>query len=178
MAFAFDDLDAHTSTLMLNEIDLDVGNDALYKGDRLTDVGSGSWETLLQDACRTGDDVTLAAARVVPGGTYLCATEPNPRSPAGEPQAVPSNAAATMADGEFNRFYIRALCVRAIDDSVDREIYRARPSARPDPQSEALIGQTPDAAALVADLRTNIGVATALSLPPHPNSGLSVRLKS
>lgn len=177
MPFAFDNLDERTRSLMLSEIDLDVGNDALYKGGRLTDAGSASWETILRDACRTGNDATLAAALGAPGGTHLCATEPNPRSPTGEPKAVPFTADVTMAEGEFNRFYIRALCVRAIDDGTDLEIYRARPSAKPDPQSEGRIGQTPDAAALLTDLRTNVGVATALGLPPHPNSGLSVRLK-
>ena len=62
-----------------------------------------------------------------------------------------------MAEGEYNRFYIRALCVRAIEDSAKLEIYRARSSNRPDPASENLIGGSPDAQALLEDLRSHQG---------------------
>ena len=85
------------------------------------------------------------------------------------------DAAAVMAEGEFNRFYIRALCIRAIDEGRELEIYRARPSAKPDEASEAKIGDKPDPKALLADLRTSPGVGTALGLP-RPGSGVSVRL--
>jgi len=44
------------------------------------------------------------------------------------------------------------------------------------PESVALVGTTPSAAALLEDLRTHIGMNTALRLPPGPNSGLSVHL--
>jgi hypothetical protein len=55
-------------------------------------------------------------------------------------------------------------------------IYRARESANARSASVALIGTTPSAAALLEDLRTHIGMDTALRLPPGVNSGLSIHL--
>ena len=91
---------------------------------------------------------------------------------------VPYTAPMTLAEGEFNRFYLRGACLRAASE-VSRnmiEIYRARPSVNPRPQSEALIGTRLDPTILLSDLRDHIGVDTALRLPPGPNSGLSGRL--
>ena len=42
--------------------------------------------------------------------------------------------------------------------------------------SEQLIGQELGAAKLLADLRKNVGVDTALGLPPGPNSGLTAKI--
>ena len=177
MPFQFEQLDGRTRQLMLDEVARDVAERTLYLGDRLTALGADRWEALLRTAGRDGDDGTLTDALGPPGGAYLRAREPNARVP-GQDKDVPYNAASTMAEGEFNRFYIRALCVRAITDGVELEVYRARPSSSPDLRSQALLGTRPDAAVLLADLRSHQGVATALGLPPHPNSGLSVRIRS
>lgn len=178
MPLAFENLDERTRRLMVDEVDRDLAGRNLYESPRLTAAGAASWETLFRTACETGNDSLLAAALGAPGGAYINAREPNPRSRTGGDKAVPYNAATTMAEGEFNRFYIRAMCVRALEDGVGLEIYRARASENPDPESEAKIGQSPDTSALLDDLRSHQGVATALGLPPHPNSGLSVRLSA
>jgi hypothetical protein len=90
---------------------------------------------------------------------------------------VPVTAAATLAEGEFNRFYIRALCRRAIEQGIPRLIvYRAKDVTSPRRESEQKIGTEVDPQQLLADLRAHPGVDTALGLPPGPNSGLSVRL--
>jgi hypothetical protein len=81
-----------------------------------------------------------------------------------------------LAQGEFNRYYIRGVCRRALEAGIlDVEVYRARLVAAPRPDSEALIGRRLDAEQLIADLRTHMGVDTALGLG-RPNSGLSVCL--
>ena len=163
---------------MLDEVDRDLGEESLYESVRLTAAGVASWETLFRAACEKGNDASLAAALGSPGGAYINAREPNVRSRTGDDKDVPYNAPVTMAEGEFNRFYIRAMCVRALVDDVALEIYRARASENPDRESEAKLGQSPDSSALLDDLRSHQGVATALGLPPHPNSGLSVRLRA
>jgi hypothetical protein len=178
MPFTFENLDDRTRRLMIEEVDRDVREGTLYESVRLTSMGSANWETLFRSACESGDDASLTAALGAPGGQHINASEPNPRSATGELKDVPTNAASTMAEGEFNRFYIRALCVRAIADGLSVEVYRARASANPDRESEAKLGTLPDASALLDDLRSHQGVATALGLPPHPNSGLSIRLKT
>ncbi len=81
----------------------------------------------------------------------------------------------TLAEGEFNRYYIRGLCAKVCADGGGMvEVYRARESSWARPESEALIGRRIDAAELLEDLRTHTGEAPTLL--PEVNSGLSVRL--
>ena len=91
-------------------------------------------------------------------------------------KAVPANAASTLAEGEFNRFYLRGIASRGVDENRQIEVYRGRPSSTPRRESEALLGQHLVAGALLTDLREHIGVDSALGLPPGPNSGLTGRL--
>lgn len=92
-------------------------------------------------------------------------------------KAVPHNAHITLADGEFNRFYLRALCVRADQDGIEHlEIYRAKVVESPRWDSEVRIGKFINASALLADLRAHPGVDLALGVPNGPNSGLSAKL--
>jgi hypothetical protein len=87
-----------------------------------------------------------------------------------------SDAADMLAEGEFNRFYIRALCRRAIEDDIEVVIvHRAKVVENPRPESELKIGREIPARALLEDLRTNIGGLTKFGIP-EPGSGLSVRL--
>jgi hypothetical protein len=87
------------------------------------------------------------------------------------------NAHEMLAEGEFNRFYIRGLCVRALADGIDEVVvYRAKAVQNARSESEGKIGQRVSADALLVDLRLHKGVDTALGLPPGPNSGLSVHL--
>jgi hypothetical protein len=82
-----------------------------------------------------------------------------------------------LAEGEFNRFYIRALCMSAMEDGVtELVVYRAKAVQSARSESERKIGQAVSPGALLNDLRARPGVDTALGLPAGPNSGLSVRL--
>lgn len=173
MAFTFHELDEETRRLMLGELDLDEGTE-VFLSVRLNAAGMAAWPALLRDACSHGDDTTLVAALGGPGGPHFNQFEVNPSTGVAD-KRVPHNAAAVLGEGEFNRFYIRALCVRATSENKALEVYRARPSSRPDPVSEAKIGDRVDPTVLLADLRSHKGVNTALGIP-RPNSGLSVRL--
>jgi len=88
-----------------------------------------------------------------------------------------SNAHTMLAEGQFNTFYIRGLCVRAKADGISEVVvYRAKDVQNPRPESVQKIGQRVSVDALLADLRQNKGIDSALGLPPGPNSGLSVHL--
>jgi hypothetical protein len=90
---------------------------------------------------------------------------------------VPVTAPDTLAEGEFNRFYIRGLCRHAIKEKIsDLIIYRAKAVSSPRSESQAKIGTSINAEALLRDLQKHQGVDTALGLPAGPNSGLSVKL--
>lgn len=94
-----------------------------------------------------------------------------------KPPIMRSNAHEMLAEGEFNRFYIRAICLRAIEDGIPEVIvYRAKAVQNARSESARKIGQGHAAEELLRDLRTHQGVDTALGLPPGPNSGLSVHL--
>jgi hypothetical protein len=84
-------------------------------------------------------------------------------------------AAETLAEGEFNRFYVRALCRRQMSGDGQLVVHRAKQVQNPRPESEALIGTSPNAGKLLDDLRNNPGVEPALGVPKGPNSGCPYR---
>jgi hypothetical protein len=176
MALNLVNLDPTTRSFMLEEIVHDIATGKLYYSPRLSPVGTPLYPELLRNAVRTGTDDTLASELRVPG--RLNATEEKRKPKGGTTTAqVPVTAADTLAEGEFNRFYMRGLCRRAMKDGVaNLVVYRAKEVANPRPESTALIGKSFPANQLLDDLRANVGTDTALGLPPGPNSGLSAKL--
>ena len=176
MGLQYKNLDERTRTLMLAEIERDIAERNLYISENLNPKGQTEYPDLIRDAARSGSDVTLAAA--IQG--RLNPYEKPRRLKSGEfskPPVMRSNAHEMLAEGEFNRFYIRALCLRAIEDGIPEVIvYRAKAVQNARSESERKIGQRLPVEALLRDLRMHPGVDTALGLPPGPNSGLSVRL--
>jgi hypothetical protein len=176
MGLDYRNLDERTRNLMMAEIDRDIAENSLFLSDNLSPQGQADYPELLRTAARAGTDVTLAAA--IQG--RLNSHEKPRRLKSGEfskPPVMRSNAHEMLAEGEFNRFYIRALCLRAIEDGIAEVIvYRAKGVQNPRSESERRIGQPVAVESLLHDLRTHPGVDTALGLPPGPNSGLSVRL--
>ncbi len=177
-------LDDVTRAAMLSEVDHDIAagpgpTGVLYVSPRLSPQGVSGYPDLLRDAVQTGNDATLAAALASNGRLLAHETAKHPKGGPDVVKAVPVTAPQTMAEGEFNRYYARGVCVRALAETGPQAtvtIYRARESTNPRPESVALVGTTPSAAALLEDLRTHIGMDTALHLPPGPNSGLSIHL--
>lgn len=169
------DLDQETRHHMLGELEHDLTTGSLYSGKYLSDEGAQRYPTLLRRAIEGGTDDSLATALAAPG---LFLLKYQKRTPSGgyTLASVPNTAPTTLAEGEFNRFYLRGLCQRTIASGMGEvEIYRARASSKPRPESEAIIGRRLDAESLLTDLRANPGVDTALGLS-RPNSGLSGRL--
>lgn len=175
MSFDYTHLDQRTRALMLREIDRDVSGGTLYLSDNLSLEGCRSYPELLRDAARTGNEDTLAAAL-----QHCLNSHEKPRrlrsGALSRPPIMRSNAHEMLAEGEFNRFYMRALCLRAIEDGISEVIvYRAKSVSDPRAGSEAKIGTRLPTHALLEDLRTHPGTNTALGLPPGPNSGLCIR---
>jgi hypothetical protein len=176
MALQLVNLDERTRTFMGEELQWDIDNGALYISNRLTDAGRVRWPGALREAIDQGDDASLAAELHSPG--YLNTTEQRRKPSGGFSTAQgPATAPETLAEGEFNRFYIRGVCRRAIADTMPTVVvYRAKAVERPRTESEAKIGKQVDAQRLLDDLHTSQGIDTALGLPAGPNSGLSIRL--
>lgn len=175
MGFVFCDLDDRTRTIALSEVESDITSGTLAGSTRFSEDGTAAYPDLLRDAIRNGDEDTLAAA--LTAGPFFVSHELAHRGTTAYLKKVPTTAARTFAEGEFNRFYLRGLALRAEVDGYDAlEVYRAKRVAEPRAESEALIGVAVAPDALLVDLRSSKGLETHLGLP-QPNSGLSARIK-
>ncbi len=177
MALYFENLDERTRQLMLAEVDYDISHNQLHISPFLSGQGQRDYVNLLHEAIQHGNDETLTQQlrdhrrilrtlpRRNPKGGYSIAT-------------TPENAAQVLAESEFNRYYIRALARRAIEDGIpELVIYRAKPVSNPRPESEARIETSLPPEELLEDLRAHPGdEPPTLGVPAGPNSGLSVRL--
>jgi hypothetical protein len=174
VALSLANLDDRTRHSMLEEVLMDIERKALYLSKRLNDNGIAKYPEILRRAIDRGNDSTFADE--LQSG-YMNTTEERKKPSGGFTSVrVPSNAHEMLAEGEYNRFYVRALCRRAIQEGTSLVIYRAKPVSNPRPESELKIGQTVDPQRLLEDLRNNVGIDTALGIPAGPNSGLSVKL--
>jgi hypothetical protein len=177
MALYFENLDDRTRQLMLDEMDYDIANNQLHISPFLSGQGQRDYSNLLREALQSGNDETLAEN--LRGHKRILRTLPR-RNPKGgySISATPENAAQVLAESEFNRYYIRALARRAIEDGIQElVIYRAKPVTNPRPESEARVETTLSPEELLEDLRSHPGdEAPTLGVPSGPNSGLSVRL--
>jgi hypothetical protein len=176
MPLSLINLDARTRQFMTDEIIRDVKDTTIYISPRLSESGRSDYVKLLSEAAGAYDDQWLARELNSRGRLN---THESRRTPSGGMTTVkvPVTAAETMAEGEFNRFYARGLCLRAITEGIGQlHIYRAKAVMNPRSESVALEGTEVSPKTLLDDLRTHQGMDTALRLPPGPNSGLSVRL--
>ena len=177
MAMYFENLDDRTRQLMLDEMEYDIANHQLHISPFLSGQGQRDYENLLREALQSGDDETLAEN--LRQHRRILRTLPR-RNPSGgySIAATAENAAQVLAESEFNRYYIRALARRAIEDGISElVVYRAKPVANPRPESEVRIETTLPPQDLLEDLRSHPGdERPSLGVPSGPNSGLSVRL--
>lgn len=178
MSFDFRDLDETTRKLMLEEVTLDEDKSKLYKSTRMTQQGISEYPNLLRESIKQHDEAWLTNSLNRSG---ILKTHEERSKPSGGTSTVkvPVNAAATFAEGEFNRFYIRALCVRCLrEGGTEVTAYRAKQVSQERAQSQLIIiGKTFNAKTVLNDLRENPGVETALGIPGGPNSGVSVTIQ-
>lgn len=173
--FEWPDLDDRVRELMLEEINADEKAGALYFSGKLSSAGRRDYPAHLREAARAGTEVTLAD-RLRQPGQLNPRQAPQQRGRTVSVPKMPENAEETLAEGEFNRFYIRALCLRALETGRDTVIvHRAKVVAEPRPGSEERVGTEIQARALLEDLRESIGKTPRFKLP-EAGSGLSVRL--
>jgi hypothetical protein len=176
MALDYVDLDAAIREWMVKEINLDILNAKMNPSPWLTGSGLLEWPSLLLDAARYGNDISLTAQLRLK--RRLNATQLKKKR-SGEMITcnMPDTAPETLTEREFNRFYIRAICRRAISKRVHVIIYRAKSVGTPRAASQQNIGCTLDPSALLEAIRSATQAdTTAVFGLLGPNSGLSVRL--
>lgn len=170
MSFNFEDLNINTRNKMLEEINLDISKDNLYFSTRFSQKGIDDYQEILIKHVTQGNELSLGDELRLNG--RFNTIEQTIRGP----KKVPFNAHETFSEGEFNRFYVRALCVIALDSGKKLQVYRAKDVATSRSASISKIGEIVNPSTLLEDLRANIGIDTALGLPSGPNSGLSVKI--
>jgi hypothetical protein len=171
----FKNLDTDVRNFMLSEIKDDINSNKLYFSKYFNTTGINLYPNLLQTAAKSGNSETLANS-ILEKNCVKEKAQRKTKSGGKSMVKVPKTAHETLAQGEFNRFYMRAVCRKAIEENKEIEIYRGRHSNKPRSASIMLIGKKIDPKKMLADLRTSIGVDTALGLPPGPNSGLTIKL--
>lgn len=169
MGLQYENLDNATRAHMTAEFERDVGEDNLYISVRLSPDGVARWPELLSTALAEGTDESLAAEIARPGRL-------NPNDfRQGKPIKMNKDAHITLGEGEFNRFYIRGVCLRAIEEGREVVACRARFSSEPRNSSLAVDGTLFDPVVLLEDLRAHPGAEPQHGFP-GPNSGMTVRL--
>ncbi|MGS0693791.1 hypothetical protein [Shewanella sp. 0m-4] len=174
MAITYENLDPTTRNYMRNEVNLDLEQDRVYRSKHLNVGLEDAWDDALIEAVITHDDTWLehqVETQKMLRDSY------QKRTPSGGVTVakVPVNAAQTLAEGEFNRYYCRGLCARAIEEERQVEVYRGKPVQNARSASVAMIGKVYNPREILEDLRAN-PLDTALGLPPGPNSGLTIKL--
>ena len=164
-SFLFESLTNEVRDYMRQEVELDIQDSVLYESKNFSAVGKAGYSAVLLEAVQGHDNVWLAQQLL---GGFRATDDAGKK--------VRHDAHSFFAGCEFNRFYVRGVCRFALAHTgFAVEIYRARQSSRPRPESEAKIGQQVDPQSVLNDLRQRIGTTPALGMPDI-NTGLSVRL--
>lgn len=168
------DDDPRTRSYMIEELELDERNGGVYESPRLTAAGRQAWSALLRTALGTHDPHWLQQQCMRAG--FWQTRENYTRNGKVFSKAVPTNAAEVLAEGQFVRYYLRAIARRAADDGIRLQVVRLKEVMKPRPESTRLLGAIVDAEALLESLRRSQGIGSLLGVPAGPSSGLGVQL--
>jgi hypothetical protein len=171
--FAFLNLDDKTRQYMLIEVDAAIKESRLNFSKRFNATGIAKYPQLLREALAIGTEESLDVALKQQG--CFNATEKQ----GAVTRRVPENAATTFAEGEFNAFYMRGICHRAIGEGHMVEVYRAKESSAPRKASSLIGGNQADPHRVLLLLKNSAdGSQRGPKIPAGSNSGLSLRLTS
>lgn len=192
--FHFEELDEATREHMLDEVERDIADGKLYMSKNFSASAKGAYPDLLRKAVREGTEQSLTQALRYAGfWSFIKGRSgfgsPRPLRPMRPLKSGPSgfgsagstldeinNAAATFAEGEFNVYYMRGLCLKLIAEGQGQaEVYRAKAVDEPRAGGKVHAGQIVSCADHLEALRARKGGVSTLGLPRGVNSGLSLR---
>ena len=171
--FNFENLDNITRQYMLIEVEQAIKASQLNYSRRFSEKGTTQYPQLLQKAVTDGSEETLAES-LQQNDCFL------PYEKQGAvTRKVPENAAITFAEGEFNSFYMRGVCHRAMRQGCMVQVYRAKESSVPRKASQLIEGNLEDPnRVLLLFKNSQNGSQRGIGMPSGSNSGLSIRLTS
>jgi hypothetical protein len=174
MPLQYQNLDPTTRRQALAELDQDLTSGAFHTSERIRPTAIAEYQRYLHEAIRYYDDRWLEEH----ASDLLVDFEHRRTRSGGQTTAkVPDMAARMLAEGDFNRYYMRGLALRAIGEGREVvEVYRARLSLEPRSESAELEGRRLSAQDVLRYLRGQLAADPAVTALGRPNSGLSVRL--
>lgn len=177
MAFKFGELNSTVRKRMVSELEKDIAEGGLYMSARFNEQGIKSYPSLLKEALTFGTEETLAKA-LGEGGLFKNKEVSTGKNIGSYSKSVPDTAHMTFAEGQFNFYYMRGVCLLAIEDSRMVEIYRAKEVETPRPDSEEKLrlktplNPTTQLELLRKVAKGNFDIELAIG---RPNSGLSLK---
>lgn len=173
MPLHYENLDPTTRRYALAELDDDLKNGGFHASDRLRPTAIAEYQRLLHEAIRYYDDLWLED-RV---SDLLVDFETRQTRSGGQTTAkIPEMASRMLAEGDFNRYYMRGVAVRALQEGRELEVYRARLSLEPRPESAEMEGHRFSPQEVLDQLRGLSGPDPMVPRLGRVNSGLSVRM--
>ena len=174
MPLHYENLDPVTRRYALEELQRDMDDGSFHASERLRPEGVGEYKRLLHEAIRYYDDRWLEER----ADDLVVEHEPRRTRSGGVIEAkVPSMAVRMLTEGDFNRYYMRGVSLRAIaEERGVVEVYRARLSLEARPESAELEGRRLKPAELLSWLRGEPSDDPGAARLGRPNSGLSIRL--
>lgn len=155
---------------MLSEIEYDLSYSQLYISSRLTNVGRDDYPNLLKEAVNSHDENWFAVQLTQDG--RLNHYE---QGRGMKPKRVPSNAHTTLAESQFNLYYMRGLCVYADSQEMSELVVcRYKDVRNPRSSSNQILGDLVSVQDALNDLRLSWEQQVLQLL--KPNSGLTLCL--
>src|SRR5437868_2769401 len=138
MPLKYENLDPTTRRYAIAELDHDLSTGAFHVSERLRPEAVAEYERRLHEALRYYDDRWLEEH----ASDLIVESESRRTRSGGTTTArVPQMAARLLAEGDFNRYYMRGVALRAIEEGRQiLEVYRARVSLEPRPGAAELEG--------------------------------------
>lgn len=127
--YYFPNLDEQTRLNMIAELELDIKTGMFYEPLSMTDYGLMNYKRVLRICFEKGNVETLVKSLITDFFKHK-----NSKG-----HKIPSNINEMTAFNDFNRYYIRALLLRAISENRILYIYRAKKVKNERKQSETVI---------------------------------------
>ena len=174
MPLHYENLDPITRRHALAELDKDLASGDFHASERLRPTAIADYQRYLHEAIRYYDDRWLEEH----ASDLLVDFEHRRTRSGGQTTArLPDMASRMLSEGDFNRYYMRGLALRAIDEGRPVvEVYRARLSLEPRAESAQLEGNRLQAQDVLQYLRGESVADPSVTALGRVNSGLSIRL--
>lgn len=130
--YHFPNLDDKTCSIMISELERDIKNGLFYEPSSMKPEYIASYKLLLRKYFEIGHVEGLEKALT---SSFFKVKDKNGRK-------VSSNIAKMIAFSDFNRYYVRAILVKAIEENKSVCIYRAKQAINERTESKKMVTQS------------------------------------